>query len=405
MSFEVSADAYLRFMGQYSEPLAVQFADLAGVGPGQRVLDVGCGPGALTAELVRRTGAASVSAVEPSASFAAAVRERLPGVDIRQAPAERLPYPADTFDTALAQLVVHFMTDPVQGLREMARVTRPGGVVAACVWDHAGGRGPLTAFWSAARELDPDADNESGLAGVREGHLALLYAQAGLDQAQATSLSIHVRHAGFEQWWERFTLGVGPAGAYVAALTPQRRAELRERCRSLLPAGPVEVDATVWAVTCRLPAELAVTVRLADQSDVSALRRIATAAYQHYVARIGRAPAPMTADYDQAVRSGQTWVAVQDGQVTGFVVLIPQPGYLLLENLAVAPAAQGRGIGGRLLHRAEDHARGLGLTEIRLYTNEAMTENLAYYPRRGYVETHRAEQNGFRRVFFRKPLA
>ena len=147
---------------------------------GQRVLDVGCGPGALTAELVSRVGAASVSAVEPSASFAAAARERLPGVEVRQAAAEQLPFADGTFDAALAQLVVHFMADPVQGLREMGRVTRPGGMVAACVWDHAGGRGPLAAFWSAVRELDPAADDESGLAGVREGHLARLFAQAGL---------------------------------------------------------------------------------------------------------------------------------------------------------------------------------------------------------------------------------
>ena len=120
MSFDVSADAYLRFMGQYSEPLAAQFADLTGIGPGQRVLDVGCGPGALTAVLVSRTGPDAVSAVEPSASFAAAARERLPGVDVRRATAERLPFPDDTFDAALAQLVVHFMTDPAAGLRRWA---------------------------------------------------------------------------------------------------------------------------------------------------------------------------------------------------------------------------------------------------------------------------------------------
>jgi SAM-dependent methyltransferase len=253
VSFDVSADAYLRFMGRYSEPLAVQFADLAGAQPGQRVLDVGSGPGALTAELVRRTGAEAVSAVEPSASFAAAVRERLPGVDVRRAAAEQLPFPDDTFDAALAQLVVHFMTDPVRGLREMSRVTRPGGMVAACVWDHAGGHGPLTAFWSAVRELDPAADDESGLAGVREGHLARLFAQAGLGQAQATTLTVRVRYDSFEQWWEPFTLAVGPAGTYVASLTPDRRAELRERCRRLLPAGPFEISATAWAVTCPVP--------------------------------------------------------------------------------------------------------------------------------------------------------
>jgi SAM-dependent methyltransferase len=249
VSFEVSADAYMRFMGQYSEPLARLFAGLAGIDGGQRVLDVGCGPGALTAELVKRVGAASVSAVEPSASFAAAVRERLPGVEVRRSAAEQLPFPDGAFDAALAQLVVHFMADPVQGLREMRRVTRPGGTVAACVWDHAGGRGPVAAFWSAARELDPAADDESGLAGVREGQLASLFAQAGLDRSQATTLTVRVRHASFEHWWQPFTLGVGPAGAYVASLTPDRRAALREQCRRLLPAGPVEITATAWAVS------------------------------------------------------------------------------------------------------------------------------------------------------------
>lgn len=251
MSFDVGAEAYQRFMGRFSEPLAVRFADLAGIRPGQRVLDVGCGPGALTAELAGRIGAGAVSAVEPSASFAAAARERLPGVDIRLSAAEQLPFPDGSFDAAMAQLVVHFMADPVAGLREMGRVTRPGGVVAACVWDHGGDRGPLTAFWRAAGELDPAAVDESNLAGVREGHLAQLCAQAGLGSAQPAALTVRVRYATFEQWWEPFTLGVGPAGAYVAALPPERRDALREHCRQLLPAGPVEVSATAWAVTCR----------------------------------------------------------------------------------------------------------------------------------------------------------
>ena len=238
-------------MGQYSEPLAAHFADLAGAGRGQRLLDVGCGPGALTAVLVSRAGAGAVSAVEPSASFAAAVRERLPGADVRLAAAEQLPFATGTFDAALAQLVVHFMADPVRGLREMGRVTRPGGVVAACVWDHAGGRGPLAAFWSAVRELDPAAAGESGLAGVREGDLARLFAQAGLAGIRASRLTVRVWHASFGQWWEPFTLGVGPAGAYVASLSHGRRAALREQCRRLLPAGPVEISATAWAATSR----------------------------------------------------------------------------------------------------------------------------------------------------------
>ena len=182
------------------------------------MLDVGCGPGALTTELVSRVGAGGVSAVDPSASFVAAARERNPGVDVHQASAERLPFPDQTFDAALAQLVVHFMADPVAGLTEMARVTRPDGVVAACVWDHAGGQGPLGIFWKAARELDPDVHDESRLAGAREGHLGELFKAAGLREIQETTVSATLEHPSFEEWWEPYTRGVGPAGAYVAGL-------------------------------------------------------------------------------------------------------------------------------------------------------------------------------------------
>src|SRR4051812_5358868 len=110
MTFAVGADAYDRFMGRYSVPLAPELADFAKVAAGQRVLDVGCGPGALTAELVRRVGAADVAAVDPSEPFAAAVRERYPGVSVQRAAAEQLPFPDQAFDAALAELVVHFMT-------------------------------------------------------------------------------------------------------------------------------------------------------------------------------------------------------------------------------------------------------------------------------------------------------
>src|ERR671936_2140004 len=180
MTFSVGADAYDRFMGRYSGPLAPLFVEFARVEPGQRVIDVGCGPGALTAELVRRLGAGAVSGVDPSEPFVAALRAREPGVDVRRAVAEELPFGERSFDAALAQLVVHFMGDPVRGLREMARVTRPRGVVAACVWDHAGGGGPLSLFWDAARELDRDVQDESRLAGARQGQLAELLEAAGL---------------------------------------------------------------------------------------------------------------------------------------------------------------------------------------------------------------------------------
>src|SRR5437764_11159240 len=167
-------------MGRYSVPLAPELANFAMITVGQRVLDVGCGPGALTAELFRQLGPEAVSAVDPSEPFVAAIQQRHPGVSVQRAAAEQLPFGDQAFDAALAQLVVHFMADPVGGLREMARVTRKHGVVAACVWDHAGGQGPLAVFWKAVRELDGDAVDEAQLAGAREGHLAQLFEAAGL---------------------------------------------------------------------------------------------------------------------------------------------------------------------------------------------------------------------------------
>jgi SAM-dependent methyltransferase len=251
MSFNVSADSYARFMGRFSAPLAVQFADLAGVRDGQRALDVGCGPGALTAELVRRLGSRAVSAVDPSASFVDSIRARLPEIDAKPGNAERLPYADHSFDVTLAQLVVHFMADPVAGLTEMSRVTRPGGLVAACVWDHAGGGGPFATFWRAVHDIDPAALDESELAGAREGHLAELCEAAGLNDIQSTSLTVRVQFATFADWWEPFTLGVGPAGAYVAGTDDEQREALRSRCAELLPSAPFQLAASAWCVHAR----------------------------------------------------------------------------------------------------------------------------------------------------------
>jgi SAM-dependent methyltransferase len=247
VTFTVGADAYDRFMGRYSVPLAPQFADFAGVAAGQRVLDVGCGPGALTSELVSRLGPAAVSAVDPSEPFVAAARERHPGVSVQRAAAEHLPFADQTFDAALAQLVVHFMADPIVGLREMARVTHKHGVVAACVWDHGGGQGPLSVFWKAARELDPDVEDESQLAGAREGHLAQLFLAAGLHEVEDGALAVTVEHPSSEEWWEPFTRGVGPAGGFVARLDAKRQGRLRELCREMLPTAPFALTVRAWA--------------------------------------------------------------------------------------------------------------------------------------------------------------
>lgn len=247
MNFNVAAEAYDRFMGAWSRQLAPQLADFAVVRPGMRVLDVGSGPGSLTTELVKRLRPEAVSAVDPSEPFVAAARTRHPGVDVRQARAEALPYLDGEFDVALAQLVVHFMTEPVAGVREMARVTRPGGVVAACVWDFAGGRGPLGPFWEAASAIDPNVDDESRLAGTRQGHLVELFGAAGLAEKEEGVLSATRDYDDFEAWWEPFTRGVGPAGTYLARLAPEQQVGLRERCQSMLPEGSFVLTARAWA--------------------------------------------------------------------------------------------------------------------------------------------------------------
>jgi SAM-dependent methyltransferase len=247
----LAADAYGRFMGRYSEPLADQFVDWAGVQPGDRVLDVGAGPGALTARLVERVGAASVRALDPSPPFVAALRERCPGVEVLQGPAEAIPVADDAVDAALAQLVVHFMTDPVAGLREMARVSVPGGVVAASVWDVSGGRAPMSDFLRAVRGRVGGAPEESGQQGTHEGELVDILAAAGLSDVEGGELTVAVHYDTFEEWWEPYTLGVGPAGDHVAGLDDAGREALRQRCREVLPPAPFDISATAWCARGR----------------------------------------------------------------------------------------------------------------------------------------------------------
>jgi SAM-dependent methyltransferase len=245
VSFAVAADSYDRFMGRYSTRLAPAFADFAGVGEGMRALDVGCGPGALTRVLVDRLGADAVAAVDPSPSFVETARERHPGVDTRQAPAESLPFADGTFDAALAQLVVHFLDDPVAGIREMARVTNAGGVVAACTWDIANAS-PLTPFWRGVREVEPTAEGETHRPGANDGELRTIFEEAGLVDVDDTPITFTATHATFDEWWEPFTLGVGPAGQYAARLDPETRAAVREECRALLGEGPFDLPLRVW---------------------------------------------------------------------------------------------------------------------------------------------------------------
>ncbi len=245
MTFEASGEHYDRFVGRYLPELGPALADAAGVRPGQRALDVGCGPGGLTSELVSRLGAESVAALDPSASFVVACRERNPGVDVRLGVAEQLPFPDRSFDVALASLVVPFMQDPVRGVREMARVAP---AVAACVWDYGEGMEMLRVFWEAAAAVDPGAPGEKGLIGSSSGDLGRIFGQAGLGEIDEGALDVGAEYAGFGDWWEPFEYGIGPAGSYCVSLDDEHRAALREECRLRLgdPHGPFRAPARAW---------------------------------------------------------------------------------------------------------------------------------------------------------------
>jgi ubiquinone/menaquinone biosynthesis C-methylase UbiE len=247
MQFAAPAEHYDRFMGRYAPTLAAALADSAGVRSGMRVVDVGCGPGGLARELATRVGAANVAAIDPAPQFVAACRERNPGADVRQGVAEDLPWADRDFDAALSSLVVGFMRNPDLGVSEMARVTRGGGTVAACMWDTtAGGMTMLRIFWSAVRQLEPRAEGERRMAGTAEGDIAERFERAGLEDVVGGALTARADYEDFDDFWKPFTFAVGPAGHYLSSLSDERRAGVCEACRAALPDGPFSLDARAW---------------------------------------------------------------------------------------------------------------------------------------------------------------
>ena len=258
-TFRIAADAYDRHVGRYTTALGSAMADFADVEPGMTALDVGCGPGALTAVLAERVGAASVAAAEPSEPFAEACRSRLPGVKVVSASAEALPFADAAFDVTLSQLVVNFMGDARAGVREMARVTRPSGVVASCVWDYAGEMTLLRAFWDAAGEVDPKGaaavDEGVVMPWCADGELGELWHAAGLRDVRSGPLVVSAAYTGFEDLWSPLPTGIAPSGAFCKSLDGERQAALRDAYRSRLGVGdePFELTARAWAVAGTAP--------------------------------------------------------------------------------------------------------------------------------------------------------
>jgi SAM-dependent methyltransferase len=253
-TFQASGDAYGNFMGRYSEQLAAPFVHWAGVAAPSRVLDVGCGPGALTATLTRR--GAEVAACDPSPSFVTACTERFPGVTVRAGRAEDLPFDDAEFDAALAQLVLHFVSDPPAAAAEMRRVVRPGGVVAACVWDSGGGMELLDRFWEAAAALDPDAPIDAQrLRFGASGEMAGLFIDAGLADVVETTVTVTAAYRDLDELWPGFLAGVGPTGAYCTSLPADGRAALRDELNERIgrPSGPFSLSAVARCARGRVP--------------------------------------------------------------------------------------------------------------------------------------------------------
>jgi ubiquinone/menaquinone biosynthesis C-methylase UbiE len=257
MSFDATRGAYDRYMGRYSDQLAITFLSFTGGEPGQRALDIGCGPGALTQVLATGLGPGHVAAADPSDSFVAACSERVPGADVRRAVAAQLPWIDATFDLVVSQLVLNFLPDPDAGVAEMLRVVRHGGTVAACTWDYADGMTMLRTFWDAARDVDPEAlDEARTMRFTTERELAELWEHAGLTDIRTRSLEVSTEYADFDDYWHPFLLGIGPGGEYAASLDAEPLERLRDGCFRRLgaPDGAFTLSARAVAVSGRRPA-------------------------------------------------------------------------------------------------------------------------------------------------------
>lgn len=252
---------YERYVGRWSRRVAPRFVAWLAVPPQRRWLDVGCGTGALCAAILEGCRPASVTGVEPSAGFLdtarAALAER---VVFHQGSAEMLPLPPAAVDVVVSGLVLNFVPDPHAALAEMTRVSAPGGLIGAYVWDYADKMEAMRHFWNAASRLDPAAaalDEGSRFPVASREGLAGLFAAAGLRNVETTAIDIATPFRNFDDYWEPFLGGQGSAPSYVALLDDEAKVRLREHLRERLPTtadGSVPLSARAWAVRAHVPA-------------------------------------------------------------------------------------------------------------------------------------------------------
>ena len=251
-----TSNAYDRFMGRYSEMISPMLADQAGVTAGMTALDVGCGSGPLTRELVRRLGAASVSACDPSPVFVADCQARFPGVTVMTSYAEALPFDAGRFDATLSQLVIHFMSDPDQATAEMKRVTKSGGCVASSTWDMTGGMELLKFCGEAAAMVDAIGGRYNHPQRFGEpGEIAAVFERAGLESVDEQLHTISVPYTDFEEFWGTIEHAAGPVGAFVEGCTPDELARMRAALFELVgsPNSSFALSAAARSVSGRVP--------------------------------------------------------------------------------------------------------------------------------------------------------
>jgi SAM-dependent methyltransferase len=255
-SFFSAADAYERFMGRWSRELAPQFIKFAEVRDGDSVLDVGSGTGALSDSVAAAAPSSRIIGIDPSTSYVAFAQTHHAEARVRfeVGDAQQLRFADGEFDRTLSLLVINFIPDRAKAMREMIRTTKPGGIVAAAVWDYGTGMEMLRLFWDEARKLDPSADtrDERHMPLCRSGELAAFWREHALENVTEKALLIEMQFLSFEDYWTPFLLKQGPAGVYVSNLAPAERERLRLRLRQRLlengPDRPFTLKAQAWAV-------------------------------------------------------------------------------------------------------------------------------------------------------------